>query len=161
MRPIERRTKNVPLNVATHLPITKGERIHFYQNSIPPCKGYIKMCSKCSIPHFRGFVNLKRIRRLELSLKPPYPQGFLTIYPSRARGSAPHPLQAKKPPRGLCLNTDYNLDTTAEAVQKAVHSMILILLITKAFIMVIGSQLTPLRLAYSFYSICNTIHTYP
>ena len=42
MRPIKKRTKNVPLNVATHLPITKGERIHFYQNSIPPCKGILR-----------------------------------------------------------------------------------------------------------------------
>ena len=32
------------------------------------------------IPHFRGFVNLKRIRRLEFSLKPPYPLGNLTIF---------------------------------------------------------------------------------
>ena len=58
MRPIKRRTKNVPLNVATHLPITKGERIHFYQNSIPPCKGIFRcvaqllyhIFSKNSIP---------------------------------------------------------------------------------------------------------------
>ena len=32
------------------------------------------------IPRFRGFVNPKRIRRLEFSLTPPYPQGFLTIF---------------------------------------------------------------------------------
>ena len=31
------------------------------------------------IPRFMRFVNPKRIRRIEFSLKPPYPQGFLTI----------------------------------------------------------------------------------
>ena len=31
------------------------------------------------IPHFRGFVNPKRIRRIEFSPKPPYPLGNLTI----------------------------------------------------------------------------------
>ena len=46
MRPIKRRTKNAPLNVATHLPITKGERIHFYQNSIPPCKGILRCVAR-------------------------------------------------------------------------------------------------------------------
>ena len=57
MRPIERRTKNVPLNVATHLPITKGERIHFYQNSIPPCKGILR-CVARLLYHIFGYLSI-------------------------------------------------------------------------------------------------------
>ena len=44
--PIESARKTYLSNVATHLPITKGERIHFYQNSIPPCKGILRCVAR-------------------------------------------------------------------------------------------------------------------